>query len=734
MEQRLARRHVVLLGIGHTNAHIVRMWRMNPIPDADLTCISDRSIATYSGMLPAVLAGQIPAEQMQIDLVRLCLSVGARLVVGNATGLDHARCEVLFDDRPPIPYHVLSIGIGSVPTTVGVEISDKKSTDSALLTIKPMQTFISRLTARLKELSESGKQIQVAVVGSGVAGVEILFCIRPFLAQHGVECPQIKMVSSSTCILPDVETATRSRVENEIRRRGQSVSLNKAVVKVGSESITLEDGSEIEANLVIWATGASAPPAIDGFDLSLDESGFIETDNQLKVIDKTQGTDRRPVFAVGDTGTIVGEHLPKAGVYAVRQGPILWENIKRTLNGRDLRSYAPQRSFLRLINLGDGRAIGQWKRWSFSGRWAYWLKDQIDSKFMEKFEPVSMMDATEPMQCRGCGCKLGADVLEAAIAGFDDQTEVINDDAAEVGVETGNPLLASTDFFTSPFDDAYLAGRVAAIHSASDLVATGASVTEALANVVVPEGDSSTQQRMLHDFLAGASREFKGMGAKIVGGHTIVGPRMEAGFTVIGSRITESTLRKSGLRDGDGLFLTKPLGVGVLLAAYMRSECKAHDFEELMGLMLESQSEFAQVALDAGIVAATDITGFGLAGHLLEMLEASDVAATIQLGEVPAMEAAKFWVASGIESSLVGDNLRLSSKVRATDEVKSLPEYRLLFDPQTCGGILFGVSEQCEADFLERVRLAELREPSRIGTVTCIQNAKDPLKRCEVVR
>ena len=192
---RASSRHVVLVGIGHTNAHVVRMWGMNPIPDADLTCISDYSVATYSGMLPAVLAGQIPKSAMEIDLVRLCASVGARLITNPIKSIDHQRREILFDDRPPVPFDAMSIGIGSQPTVSGIEI-----VGDSLIKIKPMQTFLDRLHAlvsRLRETLPPARPLQVAVVGSGVAGIEILFCVERFLEEQFGEAFDLKLVTRS---------------------------------------------------------------------------------------------------------------------------------------------------------------------------------------------------------------------------------------------------------------------------------------------------------------------------------------------------------------------------------------------------------------------------------------------------------------------------------------------------------------------------------------------------------
>src|SRR5262249_50697251 len=178
MHPNLPEHDVVLLGVGHTNAHVLRMWGMEPLHRARLTCVSNYPIATYSGMLPGVLAGQYPPQAMEIDLVRLCAAAGARLILGSVVGVDRQRHEVLFDDRPPLPFDVLSIGIGSVPTHEGLQAAD-----NTLLPIKPMQTFLARLEERLKSeaafqpATEGSKNLNVVVVGGGVGGIEIAFCL-----------------------------------------------------------------------------------------------------------------------------------------------------------------------------------------------------------------------------------------------------------------------------------------------------------------------------------------------------------------------------------------------------------------------------------------------------------------------------------------------------------------------------------------------------------------------------
>lgn len=704
--ERLCRRHVVLLGIGHTNAHVLRMWKMNALPDTDLTCISDNTIASYSGMLPAVLTGQVPPERMEIDLVRLCGASGARLITNPVVDINHETREINFSDRPSVPFDVLSIGIGSTASTDGVAIES----DSFVM-IKPMQSFLNRLGKAVDHAHKQrdGKELRIVVVGSGIAGVEIAFCIPGFIKSVSDRTAQIQLITRSHQILPSVEDKTRELVSQEFANRGVNVCCSSSVTHVDPSSVRLEDGTKIDADLVVWATNASRPPLLKDLGLELDERGFLATDSNL------QSRTTKGIFAVGDTGTIISENLPKAGVYAVRQGPVLWENIRRSLDGVPLQKYKPQRSFMKLINLGDGRAVGQWKSFSYIGRAMMRLKERIDGQFMDKFQITDQIQeamADEPMQCRGCGCKLGADVLDSALT---TQDGVVPDDAAEIGGEQGSELLASTDFFSSPVEDAYLTGRIAALHSASDLIATGAMPTEALANVVLPEGSGRAQQRALHDFSVGARQEFEAMGASIVGGHTIIGPRMEVGFTVIGRRLSESLLQKGNLKVGDHLYLTKGIGIGVLLAAAMRSLCPARDYTGVINAMLQPQHVFSKIAVAHQVTAATDITGFGLAGHLTEMLRGSGVSAILNLESVPLLDGAAAMVAKGIESTLTPDNLVFEEAIDASHATRQLATYRLLFDPQTCGGLLLGISDETHHAFVESVVSAGLPKPHAIG-------------------
>jgi len=371
-------RSIVLLGAGHTHAHVIRKWREEPIPGCRLTVVSDFPIATYSGMLPGTLAGLYPRGEMEIDLCRLSDAAGAELVIADTQGLDRDRRELRFADRPPLPFDVLSIGIGSVPSR------DREATsDPAVVTIKPMQTFLDRLEGRLQAIGSRGGsgKILVAVVGGGAGGIEIAMALRPRVQMVlGERKCDITILEGGEEIGTGLPASAVRTIHDELAQQSIGVQTGRRVASVRSSRLHLEDGSALPVDLVLWATGAAPPPLLAAIPLPKDDRGFLRTNPML------QTTAGEPIFVVGDTGTIDTHPAPKAGVYAVRQAPILWQNLRRLLEGRTLLRYQPQRDFLKLMSTGDGRAILSYRGFTFRGRWCWWLKDWIDTRFVRQFQ------------------------------------------------------------------------------------------------------------------------------------------------------------------------------------------------------------------------------------------------------------------------------------------------------------------------------------------------------------
>ncbi len=728
MNARLPARDVVLIGAGHTHAHVLRMWRMKPPKDVRLTCLTNFYEATYSGMLPGTLAGLYEPRRMAIDLVRFCASAGVRLVLGEWTGLNLQRREVLLADRPPLPYDVLSVGIGSVPRGSVLDANGRAASDDCLnLAIKPMQTFLGRLERQLRCAMErsAGRPLRVAVVGAGVAGIEITLAMpaRVRALDPRREC-ELFLVDRHDQVTRGLNDRAQRLILDELDARRVTRVLGSDVRGWDVGGLELEDGTKLEVDIALWATSAKAPEILRRLDLPTDDAGFLLTRPNL------QTTADQPIFVVGDSGTIAASRTPKAGVYAVRQGRVLWQNLQRQLRGESLVQYKPQSGFLKLLSTGDGRAILDYRGMAAHGRWCWKLKDWIDGRFMDKYqdyEPMEMKpddsDATSAvaMRCAGCGGKVGPDVLSRVLARLDvpPAEHVVvglaeSDDAAIVRTPAGGQTVVTTDFFTAFLDDPYLVGRIAALNAASDVFALGARPRGALAMATLPLGSPRQQEQLLYELLAGGLRELTAMGAALVGGHTIEGPQAALGFTILADAPAQPTL-KSGLRPGDHLLLTKPLGSGTLLAAQMQAKCRSDWFAPLVENMLRSNEPPPGLFETADIRAVTDVTGFGLAGHLLEMLRASGATAEICLADVPLLPGAREMLAEGIESTLAPANRSIEDQIETAAGVRERVEYRSLFDPQTSGGLLLGVVEQQLSHVLDQWEQHAGSRPTVIG-------------------
>lgn len=331
------------------------------------------------------------------------------------------------------------------------------------------------------------------------------------------------------------------------------------------------------------------------------------------------------------------------------------------------------------------------------------------------------------MRCRGCGGKLAAHVLSAVLRrlgaadgdGASNALAVPEDAVVLAGPNGALPDVISTDAFTPFLDDPYLVGRIAALHALSDLWAMGADPVGALAQIAVPGGPASAQEEYLEQVLAGGLRELRAAGAALWGGHTLESDEPTLGYTVLGRLGGRPPLRKGGARPGDRLLLAKPLGTGTLLAAHARCACRAEWLAEAVRQMLVPNGPASRAARDCSATAATDVTGFGLAGHLLEMLDASQAGAEISLEAVPLLPGfAPLW-ADGYASSLAPSN-RLVAEDRIVPgpgaDLRSA-RYGALFDPQTAGGLLIAVpAEQADA-LLHRCRAAGHVAAALVGRI-----------------
>ncbi len=739
---------VVLVGAGHSHVTVLRMFGMKPIPGVRLTLISREVHTPYSGMLPGLIAGHYGFDDAHIDAGPLARFAGARLYQDEAVDLDLAGRHVICRRRPPVPYDLLSLNIGSTPNTADVPGASEHA-----IPVKPIDGFLRRFEAlQARVLARKGRTA-VALVGAGAGGVELLLAVehrlRQAVARTGFDASGLSfvLVSDVPDILPSFPAAFRARFHAVLAARGIAVITGAPVTRVEAGRLMLAGYGPLAADEILWTTQAAPARWLAKAGLPLDARGFLRVDQTLRVV------GRDDVFAAGDTIAFSGRELPKSGVYAVRAGPALAENIRRTLTGRSLRRFRPQREALYLISTGGRHAVGTRNGLVVEGDWVWRWKDWIDRRFMRKFNelpemtpapavalpPLADREALKEisaiaMRCGGCGAKVGATVLSRALASIEPaaRADVVvgldaPDDAALVDVGGEQLSLQTVDYFRAIVDDPYTLGKIAANHSLGDVYAMGGEPQTALAIATVPYGLESKVEADLSAMMAGANEVLREAGCALVGGHTSEGAELALGFAVNGLVPATAALRKGGLEPGDGLILTKPLGTGTLLAADMRGKAKARWVMAAIAHMIASNAEAAQILRQHGVHAATDVTGFGLIGHLIEMVRASDVDATLAIDRLPLLEGARETVARGIFSSLQPQNVRLRRAIRELATVAEHPLYPMLFDPQTSGGLLAAIplaeAEPCVA----ALRAAGYAAAEIIGFVAERSDALEPV-------
>jgi selenide,water dikinase len=717
-------REIVLVGGGHAHVQVLTRFAMDPPGNARLTVVLDRPIAVYSGMVPGFVAGQYDARELEIDVVPMARRARARVILSAATGVDPERRTILFDDRPPVRYDIASLDIGS--TVAGLHLPGVRENS---LPTRPIGRFVARADELIEQATERAARapFRIVVVGGGAGGVELAFTFEERLRRAGV-LPRITLLDSAQRILDGYPDSLVRRIERHASARQVEVVTGARVVAADPGVAQLESGEPLPFDALLWVTGAAGHRLGQQSGLPVDERGFIRIRSTLQVV----GHD--DLFAVGDCGTLIDHPLtPKAGVYAVRQGPFVTENIRRRLAGLPQRAFTPQSDFLTLLNLGNGTALGAKWRFSFEGGWVMRWKDSIDRRFMRRFQVLddnglpaasfrgaAVMEGEMEVPCGGCAAKLGQEPLARALARLDPpRGEIVSDasgpvveiglsapdDAAVWHTATGTRIGSSVDLFASFTDDPFLVGRVAAVNALSDLWATGISPRVAQALVAVPESlDSREAEDLLYQLLAGARTELDAAGVALAGGHTttVVG-RSLIGFAVDGELDTGSPpMRKGGLRPGDALVLTKPLGTGVVFRADMQGAARGRWISAAIDSMLRHNRSAARTAIDHRASAMTDITGFGLAGHLSEMLVASGVTAEIDLSVLPALPGAIELLARGERSTFHQQNRTIRRSFEVDDS--DAPGFELLFDPQTSGGLLFGISTTDASSVVERLR------------------------------
>ena len=729
---------LVLIGGGHSHVTVLKQFGMQPLPGVRLTLICRDVHTPYSGMLPGFVAGHYDYDDIHIDLGPLARFAGARLYHDEVVGLDPIDRRIHCKNRPDVSYDVLSINTGSTP-----DFSQVPGADRYVVPVKPINNFLSRWEKLVPRVLAARGAARIGVVGAGAGGVELTLAMQRRLEQLCREAGfasqlTFHLFSRTESVLPTHNRRVQAAFQGLLAERGVHVHAPCRVTRLWENGLSCEDGGTHELEEILWVTNAAAPSWPGEAGLAADGHGFI------RVNDALQSVSHPDVFATGDVAAVDNHAREKAGVFAVRQGPPLARNLRRALLGQPPQPFTPQKQWLSLISTGDKYAVASRGKWFLKGRLIWRWKDWIDRRFMDKFNVLPEMRQAPAvdlapglagaeamreisalaMRCGGCGAKVGATTLDRALAQLqpvqrDDVVVGLDhpDDAAVVEVPSPKVMVHTVDFFRALVDDPYVFGKIAAQHSLGDIFAMGAEGQTALAIATVPYGLEQKTEDTLSQMLQGAEEVLHDAGVALVGGHTSEGAELSLGFAVNGLAERAELLRKGGMQPGDRLILTKPLGTGTLFAADMRLKAKGRWISAALASMLLSNRSAAACLRRHSVTACTDVTGFGLLGHLVEMTRASQVGARLDLSQLPVLDGAEETVAAGIFSTLQPQNVRLRRAMRNLDTAAHAPRYPLLFDPQTAGGLLASVPSDRAAACLAELQSLGYKHAAIIGTV-----------------
>lgn len=700
---------------------------MKPLAGARLTVINPAPTAPYTGMLPGYVAGHYERHELDIDLVRLARFADARLVLGAASGIDREQRTITVAGRPPIPYDVCSINVG-----ITSAMPDLPGFAEHAVAAKPLGRFATRWSAFVQAPRATAPS--VVVIGGGVGGVELALAMTHRLRENG-ESPTVTVIDSGE-ILGELSDLARTHLRQAITDAGVECVEHAQVTEVTQTGVKLLTGpepaaSELPADFVVGAAGARPFGWLSELGLA-HVGGFLTVDKTLRSVSDPA------IFAAGDCAHLGYAPRPKAGVFAVRQAPVLFDNLQASLANKKMRHYDPQDDYLKLISLGEKRAAADKFGRFVQGRSMWRLKDRIDQSFMRKLGELPDMDPVEvpkssvaglattleqePPLCGGCGAKVGADILSGPLAELptgqrSDVVRLPGDDAALLEFGATRQVI-TTDSLRAFTPDPFRMAKIAALHAMGDVWAMGADPQAVLVTVTLPQLGRSLQAEWLSEIMTGTSQALAESGAEIVGGHTSMGAELALGYSITGL-VDGAAITLAGAQVGQKLILTRPLGSGILFAAEMAKLANGNDVAALLDQLEQPQGRAAAILADKGATAMTDVTGFGLAGHLFGMLRESQVGAALELDAIPVFAGALDLAAQGIRSHLhaankVGVPLVASGPASRGDH----PLVDTLFDPQTAGGFLAAVPAHHADEAIDELQAAGFASSAVIGAIT----------------
>lgn len=360
---------IILAGGGHGHVVALRLLGLQPIEGARVTLVSDVAYAICASMLPGIVAGKYRLEEAMIDLRKLCEFAGVEFVQGSVSGINLNEKFLALDRGTTLSFRVLSLNLGSRPA-----FSEEESVKEHTWPLKPVEIFLAKLETFVAKHQEGDSKTFV-VVGGGKSGFEMACALSERLHSDVI----IHIIQANTRFLEDYRERTSDLAFQALEKKNVVIHLDEYVTEVTPNSVLCESGLEVPADVILWASHPE--PAVKWLrasGLAVDQQGFLQIRKTL------QSASHTYIFALGEIASMQGCNYPRTANLGIRQGALLYENLKRWIEGSKLDTFDCHRGMCDFIFSGYSTAILQSKMFSVNSRLASRFQGYLEKRFVAK--------------------------------------------------------------------------------------------------------------------------------------------------------------------------------------------------------------------------------------------------------------------------------------------------------------------------------------------------------------
>ena len=717
---------LVLIGGGHSHLSVLMKLSKRPINGNRITLITNEIDTPYSGMIPGYIEGIYSWRDSHIDLYRLCLKLNVRFIHAEVERVSAHEKEIYFKDRPKIKFDVLSIN-------TGIQSNNREIKGAAkyCLPVKPISKLANNFLNKITNFKS------IAFIGGGAGSVELALAIKKRFLNINQDI-KITIITGKRGLLSTFPQKTKLTSLKTLEKFKIDIIEYKRVLEVKPKQIILSDKSMLKIDKAILSTNSMTPKWLAKSDILLTKDNYI-------LVNKSFQTNYKYVFASGDVIDFNNQNLKKAGVFAVRSGKPLAINIKQFILGKKLVEYKFNKNYLALIGTSKRSAIATKYNLTFNSRFFFYLKKYIDQNFIKKFSDFKIRkkftlealktdvlnvfvkhkekitDKNDIMQCKGCAAKVPLNALKQALP-----KDIVSTSEDAVSVPGQPELYQTVDMISSIITDPFLLGKIAANHSISDMVSVNSKITSAMMILQLPLSKTEINSRDLEQVLLGANEIFKTIDCPLIGGHTMIGKDKDPiiGFSILGQKQKKIKIMKNRrkIKTKDLLILTEKIGSGLIFAGINNYLIDSYFQTDVIKQMIKGNLNFGKISNHLNILSMTDITGFGLANHLLNLIKRdnSKTGLTIYPNKIPLFQGVNECLNKDIKSSLFKSNYDIAQKDIIYKRDKSKLD-NILYDPQTVGGIAFIIPQEEKYKHFKVLKENNIKF-TEIGFVNNIEN------------